>query len=148
MTAERVEPVHEHRTKIRFQDVDAAGIIFFARVFELFHDANLAFLDANGLSFAEVLSAKRWLSPLVHAEADYRAPMRFGDEVIVEVAAPELGESSMKVRYRVRSATRPELTLAVGHTVHVFVDGSTFRARPVPEEVRRLPHRARAARAE
>ena len=37
-----------HRMLARFQDVDAAGIVFFARIFDYFHDAYVAFFAAHG----------------------------------------------------------------------------------------------------
>jgi YbgC/YbaW family acyl-CoA thioester hydrolase len=129
-------PLYEHPTEIRFQDVDAAGILFFARVFDLFHDAFFAGLAARGIRFAEVLAAKRWASPLVHAEADYRRPMRFGDRVVVELVRVELGNTSMTTRYRIRGADDPNQVHASGHLVHAFVLLEPFRSCPVPDEVR------------
>lgn len=129
-------PVFEHPVEIRFQDVDAAGILFFARVFDLFHDAFFAGLAERGVRFAEVLAEKRWASPLVHAEADYRKPMRFGDRVVVELARVEFGGTSMTTRYRIRDAGDPERIHASGHLVHAFVELGEFRSCPVPDEVR------------
>ncbi len=129
-------PLYEHPVEIRFQDVDAAGILFFARVFDLFHDAFFAGLADRGIRFPEVLAAGRWASPLVHAEADYRRPMRFGDRVVVELARVEFGATSITTRYRIRGADDPERLHASGHLVHAFVSLPDFRSCPVPEEVR------------
>ena len=41
------------RRAIRFQDIDAAGIIFYPRVLEMFHDAYAAFLTFAGSPLAE-----------------------------------------------------------------------------------------------
>lgn len=129
--------LYEHPVEIRFQDVDMAGIIFFARVFDLFHDAFLAGLAARGVRFADVMAARRWASPLVHAEADYRRPMRFGDRVVIELARVEFGNTSITTRYRIRDAVDPERVYASGHLVHAFVElGDVLRSCPVPDEVR------------
>src|SRR5512145_2250396 len=66
---------------VRFQDVDAAGIVFYPRVLEYFSDAFVAFLTANGTRLAEVLRERRWGAPLRHAEADYFKPLRYGDRI-------------------------------------------------------------------
>lgn len=129
-------PLYEHHTEIRFQDVDAAGILFFARVFDLFHDAFFAGLAARGIRFSDVLAERRWASPLVHAEADYRKPMRFGDRVVVELARVELGNTSAVTRYRIRGAHDPDHVHASGHLVHAFVELPGFRSCPVPDEFR------------
>ncbi len=38
------EPIFTLTAGVRFQDIDAAGFLFFARTFDLFHDSWLAFL--------------------------------------------------------------------------------------------------------
>jgi len=126
--------LHAEDRPVRFQDVDAAGIIFFARVFEYFHDAFVTKLDQIGLGLPALLRDGAWKMPIVHAEADYLGPMRFGDRVVVEVVRSEIGEKSVMIGYRIRSPEgRP---LAVGHAVHVCVDAKTFRSTSVPAEVR------------
>lgn len=117
---------------VRFQDVDAAGIVFFARVFDLFHDAFVATLRDGGVRLEDVLRDRQWGAPLVHAEADYSKPLSFGDELVTEVTVVARGETSMTVRHVVR---RRGVTCATGLTKHVFIDRETGRPRPVPEEV-------------
>jgi YbgC/YbaW family acyl-CoA thioester hydrolase len=125
--------IHAERRFVNFQDIDAAGIIFFARVLEYFHDAFMGFTRRIGLDFPAVLRERQWGTPVVHAEADYLNPMQFGDEVVVELVRADLGERSMTLGYRVRALDgRP---LAVGHMVHVCVE-FPFRSRPLPDALR------------
>ncbi|MRG96053.1 acyl-CoA thioesterase [Polyangium spumosum] len=124
--------LHAEDRPVRFQDVDAAGIIYFARVLEYFHDAFLSLLRRAGVDLAAVLKEGKWGMPLGHAEADYLGPMRFGDDVVVEIVRLELGERSLSVGARVRS---PEgRVLAIGQAVHVCIDRQTFRSRALPDE--------------
>jgi len=51
------------RRAIRFQDIDAAGIIFYPRVLEMFHDTYAAFLAFAGAPLPEVLRSGTWLAP-------------------------------------------------------------------------------------
>ena len=119
-----------------FQEVDAAGIVFFARFFEWFHDAYCAALVERGIRFENVLSEKTWGFPLVHAEADYREPLGFAAPVRVDVDEVAVGESSVTVTYTVRGGADPARIHATGKTVHVCVDRATFRPRPLPPELR------------
>ena len=122
--------------KVRFQDVDAAGTVFFPRIIEYFADTYLAMLDERGVDVARRLRKLEWAIPLAHVEADFLGPMRFGDHLVVEVVGARLAETSFAVAHRVRT---PDGTrgLAYGQTVHVVVDGTTFRPTPIPEEIRR-----------
>jgi len=120
--------------KVRFQEVDAAGTIYFAKVFELCGDAYLELLESSGLDVAGILRAKTWAAPLRHAEADYRAPLFFGDAVTVEIVRAHAGGSSLTIGHRL---TRGDGQIAaVAITVHVFVDGGTFKPMPLPDALR------------
>jgi YbgC/YbaW family acyl-CoA thioester hydrolase len=124
------------RRAIRFQDIDAAGIIFYPRVLEMFHDAYAAFLAAAGTPLPEVLNSGTWLAPVRHAEADYFKPLRFGDPVSVEICRAHLSESEATLGYRIARAEGGEVCV-VGQVVHTFVDRATFKRMPIPELVRR-----------
>jgi YbgC/YbaW family acyl-CoA thioester hydrolase len=128
-------PIHAMKRRVRFQEVDAAGTIYYSRIFEYFGDVYVELLERDGLSVPKVMSQKEWFAPLVHAEADYLGPMRFGDVVDVAIARVECGKSSATIGYRISG--KGGRALAVGHTVHVFVDGATFRPCPIPADVRR-----------
>jgi 1,4-dihydroxy-2-naphthoyl-CoA hydrolase len=129
-------PLYSMTRPVRFQDIDAAGIIFFARVFEYLHDAFFECLASRGIDIAAVLSSRAWGMPVVHAEADYRRPLRFGDAVAVELDSADIGESSLTARYTIRDASERARVYCEGRTVHVFIDRDTSRTRPVPDEVR------------
>jgi 1,4-dihydroxy-2-naphthoyl-CoA hydrolase len=121
---------------IRFQDIDAAGIIFYPRVLEMFHDAYGSFLAFAGCPLAEVVKAGRWIAPVRHAEADYFKPLRFGDEVRVEICRAHTTETEAALGYRVTRTEGGELCV-VGQVVHTFVDCATFKRTPMPDAVRR-----------
>jgi len=127
-------PLSSQRRPVRFQDVDAAGTIFFPQVFEYFSDAYLALLLAAGLDVPGSLARREAAAPLVHAEADYLTPLRFGDEVEVEVVLARLGGSSTHYAHRIKTLDGRVAT--VGQTVHVWVNAATFAPIPVPQALR------------
>ena len=121
---------------VRFSEVDAAGILFFSRVFEIAHAAYEALLAERGTPLRQLVHDERWTLPLVHAEADYHAPMRLGDEVSVQVAIEAIGSTSLTLRFTLAAPSGQPLA-TVRH-VHVAVDRATFRPVPLPEGVRAL----------
>ncbi len=119
---------------VRFQDVDAAGTIYFVRTFEYFSDAYLGLLIEAGLDVPTMLARRERAAPLVHAEADYMAPLHFGDPVVVHVVLAHLGTSSTRYAYRVdKSDGTPA---AVGQTHHVWIDSKSFKPCPMPAALR------------
>jgi len=128
------EALFSEARAVRFQDVDAAGIVFFPRVLEYMSDVYVAFLSARGVHLPRAIESGSYVIPLVHAEADYHAPMRFGDPVRVEVVALDLGRSSYQVGYRIRH--EDGRMAAVGQTAHVCVGLPGWKPISIPEELR------------
>jgi 1,4-dihydroxy-2-naphthoyl-CoA hydrolase len=133
--AARMPPLFSARRTVLFQEIDAAGIVFYARFFDWFHDAYAACLDERGVGFKKVLADQAWGLPLAHAEADYRSPLAYATPIRVDVETVVLGETSATVTYAVRSDDGKTVH-ATGKTVHVFIDRKTFKPRPVPAEVK------------
>ena len=117
----------EDRT-VKFQDVDAAGTIYFPRVLEYFADNYLALLTTAGLDVPRMLRTREGAAPLAHAEASFFLPLFFGDQVRVEIRCAKVGTSSVTFGHRLAKANQ---TAAIGTTVHVFVDAE-FRKANVP----------------
>ena len=70
---------------VRFAEVDAARIVFFARYLDYCHDAIEALFGALDGGYAE-LTMKRGLGvPSVHVEIDYHAPLRYGDVAVIDL---------------------------------------------------------------
>jgi 1,4-dihydroxy-2-naphthoyl-CoA hydrolase len=122
---------------VRFHDVDAAGIVFFARAFEYVTDAFIVFCAANGVHVDEVLRERRWGAPLRHVEADYVRPLFFGDRVEVALVAARLEDTSVTLGYRIANAADGVVHTTV-QAMHVFVDVATLARRQVPEEMRAI----------
>lgn len=123
---------HALAMNIPFQHIDAAGIVFFARVLDYFHDAYVDWLAHLGHPLPDVLKERRWAAPLVHAEADYMAPLRFGDRATAHVTTVEVAARRIVVGYRLEVGDR---VAAVGHTVHVFVDPRSMTPTEIPDDL-------------
>jgi 1,4-dihydroxy-2-naphthoyl-CoA hydrolase len=129
-----VGALHSEERIVAFQDVDAAGIVFFARVFDYFHDAYVAFLRARGVPLETALQDGSWVAPLRHAAADYRRPLRFGDPITISLVRIDLEETEYRVVYRIETS---DGLACEGETVHVSVDPTTFRRSAIPDGLQR-----------
>lgn len=134
-----------HDLRVRFQDVDAAGIVFFARILDYCHDGYVAFLSAAGCPLHVSLQQKAWIAPLVHAEADFIRPLRFGELLRIHLVAARLRGSVYTLGYRLErapdaaaapGAAAPGEVVAVGQTVHIVVEPQGFTRVPLPEAMR------------
>jgi YbgC/YbaW family acyl-CoA thioester hydrolase len=130
----------EHRVTARFHEVDRAGIVFFGRAFEYAHVCFEEMLAAAFGEVATVFDRHGFGMPLVHAEADYSAPTRQGDRLIVRLTVERASERSVTFAYAIVGEDgRLRVTVRL---VHAFVDFADFRKLPMPaafrEGLRRL----------
>ncbi len=116
-----------HATSVTFKHVDPAGILYFSRVFELCHDAMEALMAASSHPLSSFFDGKpEVILPIVHAEADYKRPMRLGDDIVVHVRIAQTGDSSLTWGFRITSADGQVLHATAQH-VHAAVDTHSFR---------------------
>jgi YbgC/YbaW family acyl-CoA thioester hydrolase len=125
----------EHRMRVRFADVDAAGIIFFSRYFEYAHATYEEWMRAAGMPIEDLIGKREFGMPLVHADADFHSPARLGEELSLGVLVERLGETSVSFVIPVALRSTGEKRATV-RTTHVCIDPKTFRARPWPEAIR------------
>jgi 1,4-dihydroxy-2-naphthoyl-CoA hydrolase len=122
---------------VRFQDIDAAGVIFYPYYFEFFHDTYVEFLAERGHSLADALRDKTWAAPLRHAEADYLRPLRFGQRIRVSLVRAHVEPTEVTIGYQIVEVASGQLS-ATGQTVHTFVDLASFSRKPIPEALKQV----------
>jgi len=132
-------PVYQHKLTVPFQDIDAAGVVFYAHLFRYAHEAYEHFMQQIGCSLQELLAEGSYLLPLVHAEADYRWPLRHADKLKIELRLKRLGRTSFTLGYRVLAEDQTEH--ASLETVHVALDRTTQRPLSLPDSLREALHR-------
>ena len=118
-------------TTVKLYDTDATGALFFGQQFRLVHDACEAFLAAAGL-FMQGSAIMPF--PVVHAEADYAAPLRWGDALVVEVRPGRVGTTSFGMHYRLCKSDGS--VAGTVSTVHVAISSKTGRPIRVPARLR------------
>jgi 4-hydroxybenzoyl-CoA thioesterase len=132
---------------VRFEEVDAAGIAFFARFFNWCHEAMERFFDQlpSG-SYVNLIMKRRIGFPAVHLTADWKAPLRYGDVARIETSVLKVGTTSATFRYVLTRISDGVVAAAIEHTT-VATDLDTMTKRELPDDCRRLleKHLARPA---
>jgi len=121
--------------KVRFSDIDHAGIVYYPRIIHYFH---LAFEEFFGEShYARVLDEWKIGFPAVHADVQYRRPIAYGDTAIVTMTMDRIGRSSLVTRYRLRKEGTGEI-VAEGTVTTATVDMESFKPCPLPNRLREV----------
>jgi 4-hydroxybenzoyl-CoA thioesterase len=122
--------------KIRFDDVDGAGIVYYPRFFHMCHKAFEDFFDEKGpVGYPKLISEWRRGFPTVHTDGNYLAPLRYGDLAQVELTVEHVGNSSLKTRYHVVRVHDGALAF-IGLVTTVCVELESFRPTPIDGDLR------------
>jgi 1,4-dihydroxy-2-naphthoyl-CoA hydrolase len=130
-----------HERVVRFSDTDAAGVVYFAQVLAMCHEAYEASLAAAGIELHQFFRGSELAIPIVHASIDFFAPMYCGDRLeicltpqrLTAMATPPVA-SSFEIVYTI-AGDRSEKGLSRAYTRHVCIDPATRQWRELPEDL-------------
>lgn len=120
---------------VRFEDVDAAQIVFFARYLHYCHEAMEALMGAADGGYPGMIMGRKIGLPAVRVECEYRAPLRFGDVARLHVTVPQLGNRSATLRYAIQRADSGDEVAVILHKV-VISDLTQLRSIEMPPDIR------------
>ena len=120
---------------IRFDEVDPAGIVFFARFMNYAHEAMENFFAGLAGGYPALIQERRVGLPTVHLESDFRVPLRYGETLRIETACAKLGNTSATLVHEMKNAKSGDLCAVVRHVV-VTVTLGVLTPCPMPSDVR------------
>ena len=121
---------------IRFHETDAAGVVYFANVLVLCHEAYEASLAAAGIDLGEFFSGTGLAIPIVHSSADFRRPLRCGEGVAIAIFPERQGDCGFEIRYRLFAGEDTSGALAAtAQTRHRCIDAASRHRHPLAPEV-------------
>lgn len=122
---------------VSFEDVDAAGIVFFARYFSYCHEAMERFFGGVPGGYLGLITKRRIGFPTVHLETDFAAPLRYGDVARISLFVMKVGTTSCAFRYEIVRAA-DDLMVATITQVVVSSNLDTMTKVPLPPDCRAL----------
>lgn len=121
--------------RVAFRDTDAAGIMHFSVFFTWMEDAEHELLRHLGLSLSTRDSEGVISWPRVAATCDYKSPLKFEDEVTINVQLSRLGEKSATYTFQFMHQQRE---VAIGSLTAVCcrlpAEGAPYSI-PIPKAV-------------
>lgn len=127
--------VIEAQQRIIYGDTDQMGVVYYANYLRLFELGRVEYFLACGGRYS-ALEASGFSLPVVHVEADYRAPAKYEDVVLVRTTLSELRRASFGFRYEVLREADGAV-LCTGATLHACL-GRNGRPTSLPAELTKL----------
>ncbi len=111
---------------------DAAGVIYFARLFDLCHAAYEAAFCEAGLSLRQWFESGAIALPIVHCEAQFKQPLRWSDRLQIDLHTDTLSPTAFQLRYRIYTLDPEPVLAAEATTKHVCIDPSRHQRATLP----------------
>ena len=119
---------------VRFQDTDAAGVVYFANVLAMCHEAYEESLAAVDIDLRLFFSNPSVAIPLVHASVDFLRPLFSGDRLVIRLLPKSLDGESFEIAYEVW-VEMVDKSGARAVTRHVCIDPTGRTRKALPDEM-------------
>ena len=127
-------PFTYNRT-VRFQDTDAAGVVYFANVLAVCHEAYEESLAASGINLKAFFSNREAALPVIHATVDFYRPMFAGDRLTIQLTPKQIAGDEFEIVYQVFSGEVAGKSAAKALTKHVCIDAVTRTRKQLSEDL-------------
>lgn len=122
---------------VHFQDTDAAGVVYFANVLAMCHEAYEASLAASGINLKAFFSNPEVAFPIIHASVDFYRPMFAGDRLMIQLTPKQVTGDEFEIAYQV-FVVAGELagrSAAKALTKHVCIDAVSRTRKQLSEDL-------------
>jgi 4-hydroxybenzoyl-CoA thioesterase len=121
---------------VRWEDIDAAGIINYQAYLRFFALAEAELLRSAGLTYRFLFESLGIWLPRVRVECSFFRPVKLDELLVVAAYFSRIGRTSVHLDFEVARKEEPEVLVASGRYVLVCVQQGDFRPVAVPAEIR------------
>jgi 1,4-dihydroxy-2-naphthoyl-CoA hydrolase len=108
---------------VRFQETDAAGVMYFANGLAICHEAYEASLSASGIDLKAFFKGTLGAVPIVHASVDFLRPISVGDRLEIHLTPEQTRPTEFEIQYQIFLEAVPDKPVIKALTRHVCIDG-------------------------
>jgi len=123
--------VSELKIRVLYAHTDKMGVVYYGRYFEFFEAGRNEFLRNLGYPYSKIESQSIML-PVIEAHAEYIAPAKYDNEILLKTILKSVPSVRIKLEYEIFNCDKQKL--AVGYTVHSFVNSKTMKPTRPPSD--------------
>ncbi len=121
-----------HDFRVRYSEVDAQAIVFFANYLTYFDSAHNEYMRKLGFNYQEHVKATDTDFHILKVQVEYHAPAKFDDELEVYVRTSRIGRSSMDAYFEIYLKNTEQLITSATSTL-VNTDQTSMKSAPLPD---------------
>ncbi len=92
---------NEIDVRVRYQETDQMGIVYYSNYFVYFEMGRIEFLRNHGISYAEIEKENIFLA-VAEAHCKYRAPAMFDDLLVIKTCLSKMKHARIEFCYEIR----------------------------------------------
>lgn len=123
--------VFTYSRTIYLADTDAAGVVYFANLINICHQAYEESLATVGISL-QIFLADSLAIPIVESQMSFFRPIFCGERITINLSAEQINEPEFAIAYQIFGAASQQ-KLAQGSTRHVCINPQTRTKIALPE---------------
>jgi 1,4-dihydroxy-2-naphthoyl-CoA hydrolase len=120
---------------IHFRDTDAAGVVYFANVLSICHEAYEASLAASEIDLRQFFTQPAIAMPISHASVDFFHPMYCGERYGIHLTPKRMNESKFEINYELFRENATDDLIGKALTKHVCIDAIARTKTDIPTEI-------------
>ena len=120
---------------VRFQDTDAAGVVYFANVLNMCHEAYEASLEQAKINLKTFFQGDTIALPIIHANIDFQQPICCGDHLIIHLKPQKIDQSQFEIHYNIVRLDTVDQQIAKAVTQHVCIHPYYRKRQPLSQEM-------------
>lgn len=122
----------EWPVRVYYEDTDAQGVVYYANYFRFLERARTEWLRSLGVDQEALLRVERRMFVVVSVTADFVAPARFNDELVVTARLSGLTRASFGIEQDIFRVSDERTLLLRGGVKAAYLDADTQKPKRVP----------------
>src|SRR3989338_5205038 len=100
--------IHEIKTRVRYQETDQMGVVYYANFFVYFEMGRTEYLRNLGLPYSE-LEKEQVYFPVTEAHCRFRSPAYYDDILVIQTWISEIKHATIEFSYKVLALRQASL---------------------------------------
>jgi 1,4-dihydroxy-2-naphthoyl-CoA hydrolase len=118
-----------YQRKIHFADTDAAGVVYFANLLSICHEAYEEYLTNLTINLQDFFVNNVMAIPIIHAEIDFLKPLFCGDLITINLLGKLISNKVFEINYEIN---KDNLLIATALTRHICINPQTRKTQELP----------------
>lgn len=127
--------IHEIKTRVRYQETDQMGIVYYANFFVYFEMGRTEYLRNLGLPYS-TLEKEHIYFPVTEAHCRFRSPARYDDILVIQTWISVLKHATVEFHHKV--IREGDNTLVAEGISKLACLNASRKPAPLPDKLKRL----------